>query len=432
MKRKILALLLVLAFACSLVPMALADDAPAAEADPEPIDVFVSISNAGLLTCCWCKVTVGDEDGDGALTINDALIAAHDDQYQGGAEAGYASAETQWGLSVAKLWGVENGGSYGYYVNDQMAMGLADPIKAADRIYAYVFKDTEGFSDAYSYFDSAILEVQPESVFGLTLNAVSFDENFAPVANPVAGARIVIDGEEHRITTDENGTVELTFPETGTHIVSAVSDELTMVPPVCVVTVTDEIPVDPGVPSGPDVKNFKDVPEDAWYYQAVKTAVDEGLIVGKDVFTFDPEANMTLAEYFTILYRMGNKAGLFEDKTTAGANWQDGAKYFNEKLELGYQDLDAPMLRRQMAVATAAYLKAAGGELGYVTREVKAFADAVDDEAAEDIAYMYAVKAIDGYDDDTFRPANTIRRCEVAQVVANMLANVTPAVEGAE
>ena len=81
-----------------------------------------------------------------------------------------------------------------------------------------------------------------------------------------------------------------------------------------------------------------------------------------------------------------------------------------------------------MAVATAAYLKAAGGEAGYETREAKAFADVEeDDENAEAIAYMYEVKAIDGYEDDTFRPVNTIRRCEVAQVIANLLANVTPA-----
>ena len=427
MKRKLLALFLVLALTCSLIPAALADDAAA-----ESADIYVSISNAGLLTCSWCPITVTDVDGDGALTINDALILIHDDQYQGGAEAGYASAETQWGLSIAKLWGVENGGSYGYYVNDQMAMGLTDPVKTGDRLYAYVFKDAEGYSDAYSYFDSAMLEAQPDSVFGLVLNAVSFDENFAPVVNPLAGARIVIDGEERRITTDENGTVELTFPEVGTHIVSAVSDEKTLVPPVCIVTVTDEVPVEPGEITGPDAANFADVPADAWFAPAVKAAVDAGLMIGKAETDFDPEANMTIAEYLTILYRMGEQAGLYEGKTTAGAHWQEGAEFVNEELGLGYQDLSAPLLRRYMAVATAAYLKAAAGEKAYVTREAKAFADAAEDEAAADIAYMYEVRAIDGYNDDTFRPDNTIRRCEVAQVVANMLANVAFAEEAAE
>jgi len=398
MKRKLLALFLVLALTCSLIPAALADDAAA-----ESADIYVSISNAGLLTCSWCPITVTDVDGDGALTINDALILVHDDQYQGGAEAGYASAETQWGLSIAKLWGVENGGSYGYYINDQMAMGLADPVKTGDRLYAYVFKDAEGYSDAYSYFDSAMLEAQPDSVFGLVLNAVSFDENFAPVVNPVAGARIVIDGEEHRITTDENGVAELTFPEVGTHIVSAVSDELTLVPPVCLITVTDEVPVDPGEITGPDAANFADVPADAWFAPAVKASVDAGLMIGKAPTAFDPEADMTIAEYLTILYRMGEQAGLYEGKTTAGAHWQEGAEFVNEELGLGYQDLSAPLLRRYMAVATAAYLKAAAGEKAYVTREAKAFADAAEDEAAADIAYMYEVRAIDGYNDDTFK-----------------------------
>ena len=243
----------------------------------------------------------------------------------------------------------------------------------------------------FAYFDSAILEVQPESVFGLTLNAVSFDENFAPVANPVAGARIVIDGEEQRITTDENGVVELTFPlyeNLNEHIVTAVSDTQLLVPPVCIVKVTDEVPVDPGEITGPDASNFTDIPEGAWYIPAVKTAVDEGLIIGKDPVTFDPNADMTLAEYFTILYRMGEKAGLYEGKTTAGANWKEGAEFLNAELGLNYQDLSAPMPRSIMAVATAAYLKAAGGEAGYETREAKDFADVEGNEAAEDIAYM--------------------------------------------
>ena len=153
MKRKILALLLVLALAFSLIPMTLADDAPLTA------DVFVTISNAGELVLVREAVSVTDADGDGALTINDALIAAHDAKFEGGAEAGYASAQSDWGLSLTKLWGVENGGSYGYYVNDQMFMGLADPIATDDSIYAFVYKDTEGFSDAYAYFSDAAVEI---------------------------------------------------------------------------------------------------------------------------------------------------------------------------------------------------------------------------------------------------------------------------------
>ena len=52
------------------------------------------------------KITVADNDGDGALTINDALYAAHEKAFTGGAAAGYASVQSDWGLSLSKLWGI--------------------------------------------------------------------------------------------------------------------------------------------------------------------------------------------------------------------------------------------------------------------------------------------------------------------------------------
>ena len=428
MTRKLLAILLALVLACSLIPAALADD----EAAAESANVLVTISNAGLLTTIRFAVTVTDQDGDGALTINDALIIAHDTGYQGGLEAGYATAETEWGLSLTKLWGVENGGSYGYYVNNQMAMSLTDPIKTGDSIYAWVYTDAEGYSDVYSYFDPDFVELTAGEDCTLTLYAITFDENFAPVVAPLAGANIVINDEEHRITTDENGVVSLHFEYAGINLVSAVAEGKILVPPVCEITVAEsdepadpeEPPVDPNVPSGPDVKNFEDVPADAWFFPAVETALNEGLMVGKAPTVFDPEAQMTVAEYLTVLYRMGEKAGLFTGKQTVGAEWQEGARFMNAGLGLNAQDLDAPITRRDMAKATAAYLRIIAATKSYVTREAKAFTDVEGDEAAEDIAYMYEVKAIDGYNDDTFRPDNTIRRCEVAQVISNMLANV--------
>ena len=39
--------------------------------------------------------------------------------------------------------------------------------------------------------------------------------------------------------TDENGNSVLTLAEAGTYTVSAVSDTMTLVPPVCIVTVTE-------------------------------------------------------------------------------------------------------------------------------------------------------------------------------------------------
>ncbi|MBO7666544.1 MAG: hypothetical protein J6S70_03845, partial [Clostridia bacterium] len=93
-----------------------------------------------------------DADADGVLTISDALYAAHEAAYEGGAAAGFAAATTEYGLSLTKLWGVENGGSYGYFVNDNSAMSLADPLSDGDEVVAFIYTAAD-WSDAYSFFD---------------------------------------------------------------------------------------------------------------------------------------------------------------------------------------------------------------------------------------------------------------------------------------
>lgn len=60
--------------------------------------------------------------------------------------------------------------------------------------------------------------------------------NYNTVPTPASGAKITIDGEETEFVTDENGSVTITA-ENGEHVVSAVSDTMTLVPPVCIIAV---------------------------------------------------------------------------------------------------------------------------------------------------------------------------------------------------
>lgn len=199
--------------------------------------VTVTIANAGTLTVTAKDVHVTDADGDGVLTINDTLILAHDRYYEGGSEAGYASAATDWGLSITKLWGVENGGSYGYYLNDTMAMGLTDSVKSGDRLVAYVYADTTAFSDAYCYFNVSTVSAKKGENITLTLTKAGFDENWSPVTLPVSGAVITVDGVETSFITDSEGKAMIKLTQAGEHIVSAKSGSETLVPPVCLATV---------------------------------------------------------------------------------------------------------------------------------------------------------------------------------------------------
>lgn len=201
----------------------------AAEASAE---VYVTIANGGL-EIANDKVTVKDLDGDGKLTIDEALFAAHEAYYKGGAAAGYASEMTDYGLSLTKLWGVQNGGSYGYYVNNASAWSLGDEVKSGDFINAFVYRDTKTFSDTYCYFDHNISHLGGCLYDYYTLYGVYFDENYTAYSAPIADAIITVDGKETKIRTGKDGSVDglsIPFGESGTYIVSAKSENAILVP----------------------------------------------------------------------------------------------------------------------------------------------------------------------------------------------------------
>lgn len=226
--KKILSTLLALAMLVSLT--AFAEEAPA---------VYVSISDdTGALVLAYAPVALLDKDGDGVLTICDALIGAHEAYHPDGAAA-FLAEESEWGLSLYKLWNVDNGGSYGYMVNDASPMSLLDPVYHGDHIKAYAFTDLTNFSDTYSYFTAPVAAAAVNAEVALTLSASGYDANWNPITLPVAGAVITVNGEKTALITDENGHAVLTFAAAGVYTVSAVSESMTLVPPVCIVTVTE-------------------------------------------------------------------------------------------------------------------------------------------------------------------------------------------------
>ena len=227
--KKILSTLLALAMLVSLTAFA-----------EEARTVYVSISDDnGALVQAYAPVTLTDADGDGALTICDALMAAHTAYHPDGAAA-FLAEDTEWGKSMYRLWGVENGGSYGYMLNDVSPMSLLDSVQPGDHIKAYAFTDLTNFGDTYSYFNAPVAAAAVNTEITLTLSANGYDEAWNPMTYAVQGAFLVVDGEvDDRIVTDAEGQFVLTFPEAGVYTVSAVSNDLPLVLPVCIVTVTE-------------------------------------------------------------------------------------------------------------------------------------------------------------------------------------------------
>ena len=220
--KKALSIVLALLMLLAMIPASLAQETA-------PV-VYVTIADQGL-KLVQRPIVLHDTDNDGVLTIADALYLAHEEGYEGGAAAGFATQMGDYGLSITRLWGEENGGAYGYYVNNQMSMGLTDTLNAGDYVTAYVYTDTTGWSDTYTYFD--VNTAEPGEIT-LTLSAVGFDPvSYAPVSTPVAGASITVNGNAVDVVTDENGEASVSVK--AGDVVSATSEKLVIVPPCCVI-----------------------------------------------------------------------------------------------------------------------------------------------------------------------------------------------------
>ena len=202
----------------------------------EPQTVLVTIADKnGEAVLKLAEITASDLDEDGKVTIYEALKAAHATCPNGGAD-GFAAEVGQYGLSMVKLWGEENGGNFGYYVNETSSMSLADEVHTGDRVVAFAYTDLVGWSDAFCYFDPIIATKTSGENVEVTLTALLPDENWNPVQTPVEGAKILVNGVDSGLTTDAEGKVTLTL-ESGVNEITAESDTLTLVPPIAKITV---------------------------------------------------------------------------------------------------------------------------------------------------------------------------------------------------
>ena len=197
---------------------------------------FVTVAVKGELVAAQVYIELQDLDNDGQTTVNDALIALHKQMYPGGADAGYASYQSDYGLSMSKLWGDESG-MFGYYHNNKPCQSLSDPIAQGDSVAAFVYASAD-WSDLYTYFDREVRTVDPGDEITLTLMAAGYDENWNPISYPVEGATLTFDGEKTTYVTDAYGKVTFFLEEAGSHIISAEYGKATIVPPACAIAVT--------------------------------------------------------------------------------------------------------------------------------------------------------------------------------------------------
>ena len=166
-------------------------------------------------------------------------------------------------------------------------------------------------------------------------------------------------------------------------------------------------------------KEFDDVPESYWGYEAVQFASSHELFAGTGDTVFSPDAPMTRAMVWTVLARLDGINTTGEIWYAAGQQWA---------MEHGISDgtnPNAEVTREQMAAMLYRYalLKE------YDTAEkadLAGYADAasISDYAVEAMAWANAKKVINGVTTTTLEPQMDAARAQVAQMLKSFCENV--------
>ena len=301
MKKKLTSLMLITVML--VAALGFATGGSSVYATENEITVYVTVSNAGELgvtadgTVAVNLPVAVAADANGQATVDAALAAFHGAYMPGG----YATSESAYGLAVDKLWGVENGGSYLFGINNvKCNSGVGyDLVADGDALTAVVMKDLTYWADLIAGFDKSAVtaKVGEEVELTLSYDEVTYDADWNPThgAKAVAGADVFVAGvaDDVLAVTDENGKAVVSFDEAGTYVVSAsgavtmqvqdwsqggayVDADAPISAPACVVTVEADAEDEPVIEEDDAVTDGADEEEPAVEEDAAEEPAEEG------------------------------------------------------------------------------------------------------------------------------------------------------------
>lgn len=189
-------------------------------------------------------------------------------------------------------------------------------------------------------------------------------------------------------------------------------------------------PVHPGIviPAKDPAFPFKDVPTSAWYYNSVKSAWKNDLINGVTGTEFRPDENMTVAQAIKLaaaLHQMNMRGKV--SLTNGYPNWYSTYVDYaiaNDLIESSYGAYTPAQMNTAVTRAEFVHIfYAAAGKLPAInTIADGAIPDVrTGDAFAAEIYDFYRAGVLTGSDaKGTFKPADTIKRSEVAAILVRM------------
>ena len=172
---------------------------------------------------------------------------------------------------------------------------------------------------------------------------------------------------------------------------------------------------------------FHDVTEGDWFYDAVRYAYETGLMDGVGDSLFAPNSETTRAQLVTILYRLEGEP---EVSGTSGFTDVEAGTWYTDAVAWaaangivnGVSETEfAPgkdITREQLATILFRYAEAKGYDVS-ARADLSAYTDAdqIQSYAAESVAWAVAEGLIQGFEDNTLRPAGNATRAQIATIL---------------
>lgn len=181
--------------------------------------------------------------------------------------------------------------------------------------------------------------------------------------------------------------------------------------------------------SPPDWDNpYKDVSDDDWFYEDVRFATENGLMLGSgDLFI--PDGNLTRGMMATILYRLAGAPDV-SDLDNPFGDVPEGPDYYyadavkwaaSNKIVYGSDGMFRPtdnITRQDFCVILARYAEYAGAQLPE-TREAAVFSDDANiaDYAKDAVELLFKAGIINGKPNNIFDPKGNATRAEAAAML---------------
>ncbi len=185
-----------------------------------------------------------------------------------------------------------------------------------------------------------------------------------------------------------------------------------------------ETPEEPDTPvAGP----FADVADDHWAAEYITILKDKGVVNGINDTEYAPEASVTRAEFAKMMVNIFGLELTEAESIFADCVGEWFTPYVNAAYEAGYVTgvgetefaPNATITREQVCAVV-------GRALNKVSENEVTFTDAhaISDYAAGYVAVLSEVGIINGYEDGSFAPGNSITRAEIAKILVGVLEHI--------